>query len=417
MGRCMLVLLQRLIKKWKDTDAIISIDLPQILDPDSNQDSYGDSISASLSDDDTSNLMLLARTIVDSKKTGRSLPEQRNNKRRKLDIDGNSLNSSGDESEENELALIERVEDLLRKYHSLFEWVDGPLVTAMKQGHMILLDEMSLADDAVLERLNSVLEPSRILILAEKGLSGDDDNPIIKANNDFQLFGTMNPGGDFGKRELSPALRSRFTEIWVPSITERSDIDLVLERSLTLGLPCEKVPLVKKCILDYVEWFNEKQCKNPRNPCPELSLSMRDILTWAEFAVQTFNVNNELGLNDLLLHGARLMHLDGIGLGMGLSSMDVNDTKQKAECFILDQLHSLNLPCDIFQPVPNVEVNHKRFGVSPFWIATGCIETVRPNFYFQAPTTALNIQRVVRAMQLRKPVLLEGSPGKKTLYT
>lgn len=25
----------------------------------------------------------------------------------------------------------------------------------------------------------------------------------------------MNPGGDFGKRELSPALRNRFTEIWV----------------------------------------------------------------------------------------------------------------------------------------------------------------------------------------------------------
>ena len=29
----------------------------------------------------------------------------------------------------------------------------------------------------------------------------------------------MNPGGDFGKRELSPALRNRFTEIWVDPIT------------------------------------------------------------------------------------------------------------------------------------------------------------------------------------------------------
>jgi midasin len=29
----------------------------------------------------------------------------------------------------------------------------------------------------------------------------------------------MNPGGDFGKRELSPALRNRFTEIWVEAIT------------------------------------------------------------------------------------------------------------------------------------------------------------------------------------------------------
>lgn len=31
----------------------------------------------------------------------------------------------------------------------------------------------------------------------------------------------MNPSGDFGKRELSPALRNRFTEIWVEPITSR----------------------------------------------------------------------------------------------------------------------------------------------------------------------------------------------------
>ena len=35
-----------------------------------------------------------------------------------------------------------------------FEWVDGPLVTAMRQGGMILIDELNLAEDAVLERLN-----------------------------------------------------------------------------------------------------------------------------------------------------------------------------------------------------------------------------------------------------------------------
>lgn len=35
-----------------------------------------------------------------------------------------------------------------------FEWVDGPLVTAMRQGDMILIDELNLAEDAVLERMN-----------------------------------------------------------------------------------------------------------------------------------------------------------------------------------------------------------------------------------------------------------------------
>lgn len=43
----------------------------------------------------------------------------------------------------------------------LFEWQDGPLVLSMLSGAVLLVDEISLADDAVLERLNSVLEPSR----------------------------------------------------------------------------------------------------------------------------------------------------------------------------------------------------------------------------------------------------------------
>ena len=44
---------------------------------------------------------------------------------------------------------------------ALFEWVDGSLVGAMRSGAVLLVDEISLADDSVLERMNSVLEPSR----------------------------------------------------------------------------------------------------------------------------------------------------------------------------------------------------------------------------------------------------------------
>jgi midasin len=62
----------------------------------------------------------------------------------------------------------------------LFVWYDGPLVQglnsvsciltsiALKNGDFFLMDEISLADDAVLERINSVLEPHRLLVLAEK---------------------------------------------------------------------------------------------------------------------------------------------------------------------------------------------------------------------------------------------------------
>lgn len=70
---------------------------------------------------------------------------------------------------------------------------------------MFLVDEISLADDSVLERLNSVLEPERTLVLAEKGGGGNsvrEDVDELVAHKDFKIIGTMNPGGDFGKKEV-----------------------------------------------------------------------------------------------------------------------------------------------------------------------------------------------------------------------
>lgn len=99
---------------------------------------------------------------------------------------------------------LQEVTAMYHKYTSLFEWVDGPLVTSMKDGCMLLLDEMSLAEDAVLERLNSVLEPSRTITLAEKGGEGPacahevgtlSLSSEVKADEHFRIFATMNPGG------------------------------------------------------------------------------------------------------------------------------------------------------------------------------------------------------------------------------
>ena len=87
----------------------------------------------------------------------------------------------------------------------------------MQQGGVFLIDEISLAEDSVLERLNSVLEYERFLLLPEK-----NESEQIKASEEFIIIATMNPGGDFGKRELSPALRNRFSEIWVESLTNKT---------------------------------------------------------------------------------------------------------------------------------------------------------------------------------------------------
>ena len=137
-----------------------------------------------------------------------------------------------------------------RKLSAMFEWHDGPLIQAMMDGGIFLLDEISLADDSVLERLNSVLEPSRTMVLAERGGDSVDMASIVGANG-FQIVATMNPGGDYGKKELSLAMRNRFTEIWVPSVDQRKDLETIADGSWKHdGLRPFTQPL-----LDFVEWL------------------------------------------------------------------------------------------------------------------------------------------------------------------
>jgi midasin len=78
-----------------------------------------------------------------------------------------------------------------------------------------------------------VLESGREITLAEKGGLTASSEKII-AHPNFKFLATMNPGGDFGKRELSPALRSRFTEIWIPTANSAIDIALIVAEILQL---------------------------------------------------------------------------------------------------------------------------------------------------------------------------------------
>ncbi len=76
----------------------------------------------------------------------------------------------------------------------------------------------------------SVLEPGRTLTLAEKGGAGAE---VITAAPGFRLVGTMNPGGDYGKKELSPALSNRFTQIWVPAIEDQAELAAIIQSRIT----------------------------------------------------------------------------------------------------------------------------------------------------------------------------------------
>jgi len=199
-----------------------------------------------------------------------------------IDAMGAALSSALKKILDLDQQLRSRLEDIHRRLlrlHSIFEWHDGPLVEAMHRGDVFLLDEISLADDSVLERLNSVLEPGRSIVLAERG-GMDSEQSFIRASEEFKLIATMNPGGDYGKKELSPALRNRFTEIWVPPVDNRGDLELIIHN---LWQHSSLQPYTSS-LLDFVEWL----CSRVGD---RSLMSLRDILvrdnilslTWQRF--------------------------------------------------------------------------------------------------------------------------------------
>jgi midasin len=174
----------------------------------------------------------------------------------------------------------------------------------MKSGGLLLLDEVSLPDDSVLERINSVLEPARTLVLAEKGddgLGAKDETCHITAHSSFRVVATMNPGGDFGKKELSPALRNRFTEVWVAAVSDRQDLFQILCERMKVPIDNHEKETLCNQILDFIEWLISE-----RNVIRVVSV--RDLLAWVDFMNQS---SIEIGVQEALFHGAFLVFLDG----------------------------------------------------------------------------------------------------------
>ncbi|MEN0063732.1 MAG: AAA family ATPase [Myxococcota bacterium] len=90
-----------------------------------------------------------------------------------------------------------------------WRWQDGLIVTAMKRGWWVVLDELNLAEPQILERLNPVLERHPMLVLSEHDntVIGSRDVPVHPA---FRIFATMNPAEYAGRSPLSPAYRDRW---------------------------------------------------------------------------------------------------------------------------------------------------------------------------------------------------------------
>ncbi|KAG8831558.1 hypothetical protein FRC17_002942, partial [Serendipita sp. 399] len=300
------------------------------------------------------------------------------------------------EVDEERRSLIREAQKVLRQPVPLFDWQDGPLVHAMRSGSAFLLDEISLADDSVLERLNSVLEPSRTLVLAEMG-GHDPEKLEIRAKSGFQLMATMNPGGDHGKRELSPALRNRFTEIWVPPIIDNQDRLAIVQASWRNRILQPYTERVVGFLHGVAQQLGDLS-----------TYGLRDLLTWVQFSDKVIETTT-MSPDVIFHHSAHLVVLDGLTSIPQTQGWTITALSQIRHKITEDLIRTVPLERSLDPPDFTTLPGYVKAG--GFKIPMGNEPQDSTTFETQAPTTLKNLYRILRACQLEKPIMLEGSPG------
>lgn len=92
----------------------------------------------------------------------------------------------------------------------IIEFVPGPVVNAMKNGHFLYIDEINMAKPETLPILNGVLD-------YRKMMTNPFTSEVIKAQSGFGVIAAINEGY-VGTVPLNEALKNRFVVIHVPYI-------------------------------------------------------------------------------------------------------------------------------------------------------------------------------------------------------
>lgn len=156
------------------------------------------------------------------------------------------------------LAMAAQIESSENRDPMTFAFIEGILVTSMRNGDWILLDEINLAEPEMLECLASILDGQQLIIqvrivpdlskkivwsryrlLPEKGIDTErtrynirtlqerGDLEPIKVHPGFRIFACMNPATDVGKRDLPVGVRNRFTELYFDEIASLPDLNVL----------------------------------------------------------------------------------------------------------------------------------------------------------------------------------------------
>ena len=164
-------------------------------------------------------------------------------------------------------------------------WIDGPLVTAARYGHSILIDEYNLIDPGEASGLNAFLE-GKPYTIPETG------ETIVPAPG-FRIFATMNPrtAGYRGRNQQDMANDARFFDFEVKYLAPAVETPLVKKvlEGVFSQMPNKPDDVMLQKFADaYVETAqvirNQYMGVNDTAAALPCTMCTRTLLTWAETA-------------------------------------------------------------------------------------------------------------------------------------
>ncbi|QFT89193.1 Denitrification regulatory protein NirQ [Bacillus sp. THAF10] len=106
---------------------------------------------------------------------------------------------------------------------SIIDFVPGPVIQAMKKGHLLYIDEINMAKPETLPILNGVLD-------YRKTITNPFTGEVVKAKNGFGVIAAINEGY-VGTVPLNEALKNRFVVVDVPYVQGETLLQILTNQS------------------------------------------------------------------------------------------------------------------------------------------------------------------------------------------
>ncbi|WP_347318799.1 MoxR family ATPase [Rossellomorea sp. RS05] len=151
---------------------------------------------------------------------------------------------------------------------SVIEFIEGPVIQAMKKGHLLYIDEINMAKPETLPILNGVLDYRR-------SITNPFTGEVIKADPSFGVIAAINEGY-VGTVPMNEALKNRFVVVDVPYI-EGETLKAVIAAQSSLTDP--------KVVGRFVQLASDLMVQVRNGQVSEEAASIRALLDACDLAV------------------------------------------------------------------------------------------------------------------------------------